>query len=104
MIDCTPQQLETIKRILSGFVSGTEVIAFGSRCTGRAKPYSDLDLAVKGTEALTPEAMSGMIDAFQESDLPFRVDLIDWNTISGEFRQIIENSPHEVLPIQDSIG
>ena len=102
MIDCTPQQLETIEKILSGIVPGTDVIAFGSRCSGKAKPYSDLDLAVKGTAAVTPDAMSDLIDAFQESDLPFRVDIIDWNTISDEFRQIIESSPHEVLPIQGS--
>jgi hypothetical protein len=25
-----------------------------------------------------------------ESDLPFKVDLIDWRTISDEFRQIIK--------------
>ena len=99
MIDCTPQQLETIKKIISDIAPGTDVIAFGSRCSGKAKPYSDLDLAVKGTAALTADAMSDMIDAFQESDLPFRVDIIDWNTISDEFRHVIENSPHEVLTV-----
>lgn len=97
MIDCTAQQLETIKRILSGIVPGNQAIVFGSRCSGRAKPYSDLDLVIKGTAPIAPKVLSELIDAFQESDLPFRVDLIDWNTITEEFQHVILNSPHEPL-------
>ena len=36
-------------------------------------------------------------EAFQESELPFRVDLLDWNAISDEFRTVIEKSGYEVI-------
>ena len=29
-------------------------------------------------------------EAFEESDLPFRVDIVDYNTVSEAFRAIIE--------------
>ena len=28
-------------------------------------------------------------DALEESDLPFKVDLVDWHDISAEFQQLI---------------
>ncbi len=36
-------------------------------------------------------------EAFQQSDLPFRVDLLDWNAISAEFRNVIEKDGYEVI-------
>ena len=46
MIDLPPQHLETIRAILRRYLPECEVRAFGSRVTGPAKSYSDLDLAV----------------------------------------------------------
>jgi len=36
-------------------------------------------------------------EAFQESELPFRVDVIDWNEITDAFRSAIEESGYEYL-------
>lgn len=65
------------------------VYAYGSRAKGRAQPMSDLDLALKGPEAIPTLAMIDLADAFDESDLPWKVDLIDWTTTSDRFRAII---------------
>ena len=46
MVNISARQLETIKRILSEYVGGCEVRAFGSRVNGSAKGYSDIDIAV----------------------------------------------------------
>jgi len=35
-------------------------------------------------------------EAFEESDLPFRVDITDYNAISNEFRAIIK-AKYEIL-------
>jgi hypothetical protein len=45
--------------------------------------------------------MDKMRDEFAESDIPFRVDILDLNAVSSEFRKIIENG-YEVIqrPIQ----
>jgi type I restriction enzyme S subunit len=92
MIDITPIHLETIKRILAEHVPDCEVRAFGSRVTWTAKDYSDLDLAVVGVRALDPEALRRLKEAFEESNLPFRVDVLDWHAISNNFRKVIEKN------------
>lgn len=90
MIDLAPEHLETVRMILQKHVPGCEVRAFGSRCTGAAKKHSDLDLAIIGNERLDPDTMRLLKEAFEESVLPIRVDIVDWHGISPGFRQIIE--------------
>lgn len=90
MIEVSKAQQEIIFRILQDHVPDCCVWAFGSRATCTAKDYSDLDLAIVGKEKLTDKTLADLKEAFQESDLPFRVDVLDWNGISKEFRQVIE--------------
>jgi type I restriction enzyme S subunit len=96
MIDLNPTYLETIKGILARHVPECEVRAFGSRVTWTAKDYSDLDLAVVGAHALNSDTLRGLRDAFEESDLPFRVDVVDWHAIGPAFRKVIEKQ-YEVV-------
>jgi type I restriction enzyme S subunit len=67
----------------------TKVWVFGSRATGHARPYSDLDLAIDAGRPLTLDEMGVLAEAFSDSDLPFRVDIIDWRTLDPSFRKII---------------
>ena len=86
MIDLAPQYLSTVKAVLNAVVPGLLVSAFGSRVTGRAKKHSDLDLAVQGDQALDWRQLARLREAFEESDLPFRVDVVDWLACSAQFR------------------
>lgn len=76
--------------ILQRHVPDREVWAFGSRTTRTAKRHSDLDLAVISDEPLSLETAARLADAFSESDLPWRVDVVDWATTGEAFRRIIE--------------
>ena len=89
MIDMQPEQLLEVKEILEQHVLGWEVRAFGSRVTGRTKPWSDLDLAIVGPEPMGLRRRGRLIEAFQESTLPFRVDVLDWHEASPSFQAII---------------
>ncbi|MDL5046547.1 nucleotidyltransferase domain-containing protein [Oscillatoria amoena NRMC-F 0135] len=89
MIDLPPRQLAVVRRLLATHVPECEVRAFGSRVTGKAKPYSDLDIALLGPTRLSINRLAALREAFQESDLPIRVDVIDWEGISENFRAII---------------
>jgi len=100
MIDVSSAQLETILKILQKRVPGCEVRAFGSRVRGTAKSYSDLDLAIVGNAALPGKILSDLTEDFQESDLSFRVDVIDWHATSEEFCRVIEKK-YEVLQKPD---
>ena len=47
-IDISPKDLETVRCILRDHVPDCEVLAFGSRVKGKARQFSDLDLAIAG--------------------------------------------------------
>lgn len=79
-----------VKEILFTYIPGKEVWAFGSRVTGKFKRYSDLDLLVRDEAPLLLADYGSLREAFSESDLPFRVDIIDWATTSESFRKIVE--------------
>ena len=96
MIDLNPNHLGTVKAILAEHVPECEVRAFGSRATWTAKDYSDLDLAILGKGPLDWTTVGRLKEAFEESDLPMRVDVLDWHAISGGFREVIERE-HLVL-------
>jgi len=66
------------------------VWVFGSRAKGTAKKASDLDLAIDAGRPLTRAESISLWDEFEESDLPYRVDVVDLHTISESFREIIE--------------
>lgn len=90
MINVPPRHLETIRRILAEYVGCCEVRAFGSRIMGTARDHSDLDLAVVASDKIKRRTKMLLREEFEESDLPFRVDIIDYNAVSDEFRAIID--------------
>lgn len=90
MLDLDLEHLAEVRRILAAHVPAREVWAFGSRVTGKAKPFSDLDLAVMGDEPLDFRLLGALKDAFAESNLPFRVDVVEWATTGENFRAIIQ--------------
>jgi hypothetical protein len=49
-----------------------EAWVFGSRAGGRARRYSDLDLAIDAGRPLTFDEFARLAEAFRESDLPYR--------------------------------
>jgi predicted nucleotidyltransferase len=98
MVDLKPHELEVVRNILNRFVPSAEIIVFGSRIHGTAKPWSDLDLAIKANSALDWKLLAEIKETFQESELPFRVDVLDWNDITESFRKAIEISGFEIWP------
>ena len=83
--------LEEVLNILCAHVPEYDVWAFGSRVHGRnLKPFSDLDLVIITAEPLDLLRLADLKEAFFESDLPFKVDLLDWATVNARFRQVIE--------------
>ena len=96
MIDLRHDHLAIVKSILKQYLPDYTVWAFGSRVTGTAKKYSDLDLTVISDTPLDFGLLGTVRDAFSESDLPFKVDVVDWAVASREFREIIKRN-HVVL-------
>ena len=96
MIDLEQKHLAIVKSILKKQIPTVEVRVFGSRVKGTAKRYSDLDLALMTKEPLTLAQLGDIKDAFSISNLPIMVDVVDWQRISPQFRQVIDQC-YEVI-------
>ncbi len=89
-IDLRPDHWNIVRGALRRHVPNREVLAFGSRATWTAKEYSDLDLAILGDEALSLHTAAALDDTLGESDLPFKVDIVDCSRVDDLFREIIQ--------------
>jgi len=95
MTGATPLQLSaadrgSVLRILAAHLPETAAAwVFGSRATGRARKYSDLDVAIDAGRALSFDELAALRESFSDSDLPYRVDIVDWQTADERFRRIV---------------
>lgn len=88
-LDLTQEQLDLLKSLLHRFLPGVTVWAYGSRVTGQSRPASDLDLVVF-TDSGQAAFVSELREAFEESNLPFRVDLFEWENLPDSFKANIQ--------------
>lgn len=82
-----PEHLKIVTSILQENTK-SKVFAFGSRTKGTARELSDLDLLIK--DEITKVDLSKLREAFEESNLPFKVDLVVWADIEENFKKNIE--------------
>ncbi|MEK7525847.1 MAG: nucleotidyltransferase domain-containing protein [Patescibacteria group bacterium] len=68
------------------------VFVFGSRASGLASKFSDVDLGIKSKEPIPVGTVSDIEEAFENSDLPYGVDIVDFSKVSDKFREIAEKS------------
>ncbi len=89
-VDIEPAHQHLIQDILfTHLPETTKVWVFGSRVGGDAKRFSDLDLALEDEEPLRGETLVGLKEALSQALLPYRVDVIDLNSASATFRDIV---------------
>ena len=89
-IDLITKERQIITKLLATYLPNTEVWAYGSRVKWLTKPSSDLDLVafVKPEQA---KAIGNLKEAFEESELPFTVDLHIWQGLPEYFHENIKN-------------
>ena len=88
-IDLTVTQRKEVAILLKHYLPNTEVWAYGSRVKFTSKLSSDLDVVV----FIVPEqkaAFYSLKEAFEESSLPFRVDLFIWDEVPEQFHKNIK--------------
>lgn len=61
---------------------------YGSRAKGKNRKYSDLDLCYK--DEIPTKVILDLEEELEESDLPFRVDLVFWDKMPPGFQKLIE--------------
>ena len=88
-IDITAGQRREILALLNRHLPDTTVWAYGSRVKWTSRPDSDLDLVAFARPEQSAR-VAELREAFEESSLPFRVDLFVWDEVSESFRNRIE--------------
>lgn len=91
-IDLKTKHLEMLNNILRKELrenSSARVYAFGSRAKHVARKFSDLDLAIDNGGEKCPSMVMRLRGEFMDSDLPFKVDVIDLNSVSKSFYDAI---------------
>ncbi len=88
-LDITSSQRQEILTLLSRYLPGVEVWAFGSRVKWTSRPDSDLDLAAFSNVEQKNNIIE-LREAFADSSLPFRVDLHVWQELPVNFRENIK--------------
>lgn len=81
---------EKIKKIIFQFLDPKQyqIFIFGSRATGKAKKYSDYDVGIWGKKPVPPRILGLIEEALEESDLPYKVDVVDFSLVPKKFKKI----------------
>ena len=91
-IDIRSDHFQIVREILKLHLDGHQVWVFGSRAQVAAKKTSDLDLCIKGKDLISLKLLADLRGDFSESNLPYKVDVVDWYAISDSFKKIVERN------------
>ena len=81
------EAVESVRAIVRGAgVSPARLHFFGSRVRGEARRGSDLDVVIEATRALSLSDMARLKEAFDDSRLPYRIDVSDYQRLDPDFR------------------
>ncbi len=87
---------QKIKDIILNNIEGDEkyrLFVFGSRADNSARKYSDYDIGIEGKVAISFSVLAKIKTALDDSDLPYKVDVVDFFTVSDDFRkQALKNT------------
>ena len=64
------------------------VFLFGSRATGAARKFSDVDVGIQGNRAIDAVTLEYIREDLENSDIPYKVDVVDFATVAPSFKTL----------------
>lgn len=94
------EYLEELLTIFNNYCPNGEIWAYGSRVNESSHEGSDLDLVVKdfGDENCSIVKLKTII---QESNIPFLIDISEFNSIPDAFKNEIEKNYVVIYPVDE---
>lgn len=96
-VDMTADERKSVLSLLERHLPGTAAWVYGSRAKWISRPQSDLDLVVFATPEQRQE-IGNLREAFEDSNLPFRVDLFVWDELPDLFKKGIQLDHVTLVP------
>lgn len=76
---------------------GLKIYIFGSRSTGKNHPYSDVDILLEGdVDQSIEKAVRDIKEFFEESNFPYKVDLVFDKNLASSYRTSVTKSRIEI--------
>ena len=83
----TPDLTEVARIVKHHLPPGYQVVLFGSRATGQARPGSDWDIGLLGPRPLRGAVLEYIREALEELRTLHSFDVVDFNQTPDFFRQ-----------------
>ncbi|MDP7322048.1 MAG: nucleotidyltransferase domain-containing protein [Bacteriovoracaceae bacterium] len=87
-IDISDHDYKILKEITKKYTPYFDFYVFGSRVQGKAKKYSDIDIAYKKKKT---KSIALLKDELEESNMAITVDLVDLDEIDSDFLELIKS-------------
>lgn len=83
------QDLHLIKKILNKYLDRNthQAFIFGSYVSGTDTNSSDIDIGIQGKTQLPGNKLVEIEEEFGNSELPYQVDVVDFNQVSKQFKR-----------------
>ncbi len=84
------KHIKEIRNIIFRFLNPEKYNAFifGSRAGGGARKFSDYDIGIIGNKPVPSFKKVLIEEALEESNIPYKVDVVDFSLVSSEFKEI----------------
>ena len=80
---------DKIINLLTVLFPNAKIYLFGSRATGTNQEFSDIDIAIESTSKLPREDIAEANSVMESLNIPYKVDVVDFNRVSDEMRNLI---------------
>ena len=90
MHDYKPEIIYIIRKNLKN--NPADILLFGSRADGKASNLSDFDIAIRSETEIYDSVMDAIREELENSNIPFKIDLVDYNKVSDKLRLSIDRS------------
>ena len=85
-----PEYKNKIIGILVVLFPDAKIYLFGSRARGTHSDRSDIDIAIDEGKVIRPGRLGEVINMFAESDIPYKIDVVDLHSVSDDMRYFIK--------------
>lgn len=104
------EEIEVVRSLLQkcfGNIDDCKVYLFGSRATGKQKPFSDLDIFIKSKSPEISNKIPLFLEAWEKSSIPYKVDVTEWKDLFKPYvpqinkeKQLLWSSVQKNLPMR----